>query len=90
MIDWGQAAITVGPLVAAFVVKEAFSRGRTSDHEKRLDSHDAEFKSLPDKFITRSEVSSALTDVKDSQKRTNDILDRLLFRMAGLGKEEDK
>lgn len=98
-MDWLQAGVTVGGIVGAHLLKEAYSKGRSKsqtenfqadllDHKERLDDHDEQFRQMPDKFVSRQEITQSMSDMRDAQKRTNSLLDRILLRRAGIRDEE--
>lgn len=94
-MDWFQAGVTVGGFMVAQIARDAYNKGRSrtqvetleknfDEHRERLDGHDKEFATLPDRFITRNEIAPQLEDIRATQRRTNNLLDRILLRKAGV------
>lgn len=96
-MDWTQAGVTVGMVLAGVVGKDLLRHARDGvriqtlfekqrEHGDRLDSHERQIREIPDKFVPRTELGA----ITDGVKRTNWLLDRMLLRRAGLPDDEDR
>lgn len=90
-MDWLQAAVTSGTVVAGIVISQVRKEARTDkridtveeaqeDHGKRLDHHDSKFEQLNTLFVPRQELETVLNSIDQSQKRMERWLERLILR----------
>lgn len=86
MVDWIGVGLTVGGILGGQIVKDAYFRGKNNSEmsslTKRVDDHDDKLNELAGQFVTRDELSTLVNEMRDGQKRTNNLLDKMLFRMA--------
>jgi hypothetical protein len=89
-MDWQQAAVTVGSVVAGVAVTHIRNAARTDKrmetveevqgkHGERLDSHDTKFDELNTRFVPRQELEGMMNSISESQKRTERWLERLIL-----------
>lgn len=60
------------------------------EHGDRLEGHDQEFKQLDQRFVPRTELTQTLADIRDSQKRTETLILRMLLHKAGIKGEGEQ
>jgi TolA-binding protein len=90
-MDWVQAGITAGVVVAGHVISYTRSAARndkrmedveeTQDkHEFRLGEHDDKFDQLGVKFVPRQELQETMGSIRESQKQMQRWLEALMLK----------
>jgi TolA-binding protein len=89
-MDLVQTAVIVGSSVAGYVISEVRASARTGKrmetveevqekHGQRLDVHDTKFDELNTRFVPRQELEGTMDSIRESQKRTERWLERLIL-----------